>query len=59
MIIEYIKDVKTELGHVNWPTTNHTVAFTMVVIGISVLVAVYLGFFDFLFTRLLAFLIGN
>ncbi len=52
-IQNYLKDTKGELKHVSWPTRQQTVNFTLVVIGLSVLVGVLLGFFDFVFTYLL------
>lgn len=49
----YIKDTKGELKHVNWPTKEQTINFTIVVVVLAVLVGVLLGFFDFIFTSLL------
>ncbi len=51
--INYLKETRVELKHVNWPTKKTTIRFTFLVIGISLAVALYLGFFDFIFTRLL------
>ncbi len=51
--IQYIKDVHTEMKHVSWPTQKQTVIFTALVIVVSILTALYLGFFDFLFTKIL------
>jgi len=50
-LVQYIKDTRGELRHVAWPTRTQTLVYTLLVIGISLLVSVYLGFFDFLFTR--------
>ena len=47
---QYIKDTRGEMRHVAWPTQTQTTIYTILVIAISALVAVYLGFFDFLFT---------
>jgi len=49
-LLEYIKAVRGELTHVTWPTTSQAIAYTALVIGISIFVAVLLGAFDFLFT---------
>ena len=49
-IVNYLKETKTELKQVNWPTRRQTVTFTVIVIALSFLVAYFLGFFDFLFT---------
>lgn len=49
-LVEYIKETRSELKHVSWPTRQQAVAFTAIVIAISVFVAVFLGLFDYLFT---------
>ncbi len=49
-ITEYFKDTKAELKHVNWPTRSQTFYYTLIVILLSVIVAYFLGFFDFLFS---------
>lgn len=51
---QYLKDTRSELNHVAWPTRVQTIVFTVLVILISVLVSIYLGFFDFVFTNGLA-----
>jgi preprotein translocase subunit SecE len=50
--IQYIKDTQSELKHVSWPTRSQTIWFTVLVIVISLLTAVYLGAFDQLFTHI-------
>ena len=57
-LVSYIKETKGELKHVSWPTRAQTTEYTAVVIGISVLVAVYLGVFDFIFTEAIKILIS-
>ncbi|MEK7122055.1 MAG: preprotein translocase subunit SecE [Patescibacteria group bacterium] len=53
----YIKLSRLELKHVNWPTRKDTVKFTLLVILISLLIAAFLGFLDFLFVYLLSKLV--
>ena len=53
----YIKETRAELSHVGWPTKNQTIAFTGVVIGVSVIVAALLGLFDGIFAWILQQLI--
>lgn len=48
---EYFKETKTELKHVVWPSRAQTLGYTVAVIILSVLVAYFLGIFDFLFSR--------
>ena len=52
-IINYIKDTKSEMKHVSWPTRKQSVVFTILVIVVSILVSLFLGFFDFSFGKLL------
>ena len=49
-LIQYLKDTRSELNHVAWPTRMQTIVFTALVILLSALIAVYLGFFDYVFT---------
>ena len=55
-IVEYIKETKGELKHVSWPTRRQAVAFTAIVIALSLFVAAFLGLFDFIFTKILSLL---
>jgi preprotein translocase subunit SecE len=48
-MFNYFKDVRAEMKHVSWPSAQLTVAYTLVVVGVSVAVAVYLGLLDFVF----------
>lgn len=57
-LVDYIKDTRGELKHVSWPTRGQAIAFTIIVILISLAVAIFLGAFDFLFAKLLARIIG-
>jgi len=57
-LTEYFKETKTELKHVIWPGRRQTVFYTLIVIILSVLVAYYLGVFDFLFSKGLEKVIG-
>ncbi|MEN9389982.1 MAG: SecE/Sec61-gamma subunit of protein translocation complex [Candidatus Parcubacteria bacterium] len=48
--IQYLRDVRSELTHVSWPTTAQAIAYTALVILISVIVALILSASDFVFT---------
>ncbi len=47
---EYIKETKVELKHVSWPTRKQALLYSALVIAISLIVAVLLGFFDYIFS---------
>ena len=57
-ITEYLKETKAELKHVIWPSRRQTFYYTLIVIVLSVLVAYYLGIFDFIFSQGLQKIIG-
>lgn len=50
-INEYYKETKSELKHVVWPGKKLTILYTIIVIVLSVLVAYFLGIFDFIFSK--------
>jgi len=52
-ITEYLKDTKAELKHVIWPGRQQTFFYTLIVIALSVVIAYYLGIFDYVFSLLL------
>jgi len=52
-IFTFLKEVRLEIKKVNWPTRQETTRYTLIVIGISVTVAIFLGGFDFIFTTML------
>jgi preprotein translocase subunit SecE len=49
----FFKEVRLEFKRVNWLTRKETIRYTLIVIGLSLGVAIFLGFFDFLFNFLL------
>jgi len=51
--INYIRDTRGELSHVSWPTRRQAIVFTVITIVISILTALYLGFFDFVLSQIL------
>jgi len=53
-IITFLKEVKVELKKVNWPTKNETIKYTLIIIGVSLAVAMFLGGLDFIFTWLIS-----
>jgi preprotein translocase subunit SecE len=49
----FLSEVKTELKKVNWPTFKETVRYTLIVIFVSVLVAIFLGGLDWIYLNLI------
>jgi preprotein translocase subunit SecE len=55
----FIKETRAELKHVSWPTRSQAIAYTVIVIVISLCIAAYLGLLDYVFTIGLQFLINH
>lgn len=52
-IVDFLRDTRGELKHVSWPTRKQSIWFTIIVIALSVVTALVLGFFDFVFSTLI------
>ncbi len=52
-ILTFLKEVRLEMKKINWPTRQETLRYTLIVIGVSIAVAIFLGGIDFIFTTLL------
>lgn len=50
-ITEYLKETKAELKHVIWPGRSQTILYTLIVIVLSLVIAYFLGVFDFIFSK--------
>jgi preprotein translocase subunit SecE len=55
----YLRDTKAELKHVSWPTQRQAAVYTLLVIVISGITAVFVGLFDHFFTKALDLLIHS
>jgi len=49
-LINYIKESISEMKKVTWPTKKETYNYTILVLGISLVVAAFLGALDFIFS---------
>ena len=52
-IKDFLKEVRLEMKKVNWPTRKETIKYTLIVVGLSIVVAAFLGGLDYVFTTLL------
>ncbi|MEY2665621.1 MAG: SecE/Sec61-gamma subunit of protein translocation complex [Candidatus Parcubacteria bacterium] len=50
-IVKYVRSTFAELRQVSWPNQREASVFTVLVIIISTLVALYVGAFDYLFSQ--------
>ncbi len=49
-IVEYIKGTKGEMKQVTWPTRKQAMNYTLLVIGLSVVVGIILAVADYVFS---------
>jgi len=56
-ISNYLKESIEEMKKVTWPTKKETYNYTILVIGISLGVAIFLGALDYIFTQAFQLLI--
>ncbi|MCB9814383.1 preprotein translocase subunit SecE [Candidatus Nomurabacteria bacterium] len=58
-LTKYFRDTANELKQVSWPTQHQAMLYTVLVIGISTVVALYVGAFDFLFSQVIKFVVDT
>lgn len=51
-LIVFLKEVRLEMKKINWPTRKETIKYTLIVIGVSLAIAIFLGGIDFVFSIL-------
>ena len=51
--VTFLREVKSEMEKVVWPTRNQAIQLTVMVIAVSVLVGAYIGGLDFILTNVL------
>ena len=49
--LDYVKESKTELSKVVWPTRNETIRLTLIVLLVSFVIGAYVAGLDALFTK--------
>ena len=57
-IKNWVTDVAAEMRKVSWAKRRELVGATALVLVISILMAAYIGLFDFIFSRLLAMILS-
>ena len=51
-IKNWFKGVRSELRKVTWPTRKELINYTLIVIAMTLILAVFIGLFDFFFQKL-------
>lgn len=53
-LLQYFREVIQELKKVSWPTKQKTYELTLLVVGVTAVVALYIGGLDYIFARLMS-----
>lgn len=51
---KYLNEVSEEVKKVTWPSRQQTIDMTILVVGVSLIIGIYIGALDFIFQELLA-----
>ncbi len=57
-MLQFLREAKQELKKVVWPSRRHTVASTSVVLAFVFLIALFLGFVDFIVSKIVRAIIS-
>ncbi|OGN27314.1 MAG: preprotein translocase subunit SecE [Candidatus Yanofskybacteria bacterium RIFCSPLOWO2_01_FULL_49_17] len=52
-ITQFFREVRAEMTKVVWPTQRQLVVYTLIVIGMSLVLAFFLGALDYVFQKIL------
>jgi preprotein translocase subunit SecE len=58
-IVNFLREVKTELGKVSWSTKEELFVSTIVVLISVALLAIFIGICDFIFLKTINFIISS
>ena len=50
---QFLREVRTELGKVTWPTRKEILAATAVVVVFVIIISIYLGLVDLIISRVI------
>lgn len=54
VVTKYFKETRAELRKVTWPTREESINLTTIIVIVTVAVAIFLGFLDFIFQEVVA-----
>lgn len=57
-LVGYLKNVRAEMTHVVWPDRNQAIRHTIIIVIISAVLALIITGLDYIFTGVVAQLIG-
>ena len=57
--LRFLKEVRSELKRVVWPTRQEAIRLTSVVVIVSTIVGIYIGTLDYIFAKIMGLLLGR
>lgn len=58
-LVRYLKETRAELRKVTWPTRQQAINLTIIVLGVTIVMAIFLGAVDLVFASIMLFLAGG
>ncbi len=56
-LVRYFKETRAEIRKVSWPTREEATNLTLIVLGVTVAMAIFLGAVDYIFASLIQLLV--
>lgn len=57
-LVRYLKETRAELRKVSWPSRDEATNLTLIVLGVTVAMAIFLGSVDFVFASLIKLIVS-
>ncbi len=57
-VLRYIRETRGEIRKVTWPTRQESQRLTAIVLGVTAMMALFLGLLDFIFSNAVQSLVG-
>jgi len=58
VIIKYLKETRTELKKVSWPSRQEATNLSLIVLAVTAFMALLLGLIDYIFAKLFELILG-
>jgi len=57
-IVNYYREVVSEMGKVNWPSRDELKTSTIIVLVVTIIFAVFIGAFDWILSQIVQWFLG-
>jgi preprotein translocase subunit SecE len=57
-LVRYLKETRAEIRKTSWPTREEATNLTLIVLGVTIAMAIFLGTVDFVFATLIRLIIS-